>query len=290
MHLSGLFLYPVKSLRGFDVDSADVDALGLVGDRRFLVVDADGRFLTQRTLPRMAQIATALTSDALLLRAEGAGEVVVPLRAAGPIRHRAVSVWRSHELVAEDCGPDVTAWLSAFLDTTCHLVRIGDDFRRPVLRKPRPDVVPAVRGAPLIEGRIVTSDLVNFADGYPFLAVGEASLADLNARLAARAEPPVPMDRFRTNLVIADSAPFAEDTWARFRIGGITFRAAGPCGRCIVTTTNQFTGERTGAEPLRTLAAYRRDASDSSSVNFGQNLVHDTKSGALRIGDPVEVL
>jgi uncharacterized protein YcbX len=288
MHVSALFIYPVKSLRGLAVSSAEVDALGLVGDRRVLIVDDSGQFLTQRTLPRMALIATALNADTLTLSADGHGSISVPLKssAAAPAAEIAVSVWRHKNLLAEDGGAESAAWLSSFLGLACRLVRIGDNFRRPVLQKRAYFAAPP--DAPTIEGRIVTSDLFHFADGYPFLVIGAASLADLNDRLAARGEEPVPMNRFRPNLVIAGSAPFAEDTWPRLRIGDIAFRAAGPCGRCIVTTTDQFTAER-GKEPLRTLATYRRDALDPTDVNFGQNLLHETKSGTLRVGDPVTV-
>jgi uncharacterized protein YcbX len=275
MHLSGLFLYPVKSLRGFPVGSAEVDGLGLVGDRRFLVVDEQGRHLTQRPLPRMALITAELAADNLVLSAEGASTIAIPLRADPhtPPPLRTVSVWNSEGLLAEDCGADVSRWLSAFLGLTCHLMRIGEKFRRPVLN-------PA---------RAKPDDLFNFADGYPFLVIGEASLADLNDRIVERGDEPVPMNRFRPSLVISGAASFAEDNWPRLRIGEIVFRAGGPCARCIVTTTDQFTGAR-GKEPLRTLATYRRDTSDPSAVNFGQNLIHETKSGTLRVGDLVSIV
>ena len=284
MHLSGLFIYPVKGLRGFAVDSAAVDALGLVGDRRFLVVDETGQFLTQRTLPLMAQITADLNGAHLILCAEGAGSVAVPLRAAAPASLRTVWIWRSKDLRAEDCGPEASAWLSAFLGKTCQLVRIGEKFRRPVLERRAP-----LLGETLVEGRVLTSDLFNFADGFPFLAIGEASLANLNDRLVAIGEEPVPMNRFRPNFVVSGVAAFGEDAWPRVRIGEIVFRSGCPSARCIVITTDQFTGER-GTEPLRTLAAYRRDADDPTRVHFGLNLTHETKSGTVRVGDKVELI
>ena len=287
MHLSGLFLYPVKSFRGCAVTAADLDALGLVGDRRFLVVDENGAHLTQRPLPRMALISTELTSTALRLRADGVGEISVPLRALVPATLRTVSIWRSQGLLAEDCGRDVSAWLSTFLGVTCHLVRIGEKFRRPVLD--RPVFAATAATAPVDDGRVVSADLFNFADGYPFLVVSEASLAHLNDRLVAIGEEPVPMDRFRPTLVVSGCPAFAEDTWSRLRIGAITFRSGGPCARCIVTTTDQFSGER-GHEPLRTLTTYRRDPADPSRINFALNLTHETKSGTLRVGDAVDLL
>ena len=123
---------------------------------------------------------------------------------------------------------------------------------------------------------------MSFADGFPFLVISEESLADLNARLDA----PVPMNRFRPSLVVAGGEPYAEDTWGRFRIGGVVFHGATRCGRCVVTTTDQVTAAR-GREPLHTLATYRRDA--ASDVMFGRNLVHETTSGRLRVGDTVEL-
>ncbi len=271
MQLSGLFLYPVKSLGGFAVSSATVDALGLVGDRRFLVIDESGRFLTQRALPRMALIATALTADALTLSTSATGSITVP-RASDPSAPlRAVNVWKSENLLAEDCGDAAAAFLSHFLGTSCRLVRIGEKFFRPILKP-----------------TALAGDIVTFADAYPFLIVSEASLADLNDRLVARDEEALPMNRFRPNLVITGAPAFAEDTWPRLRIGEIIFRAGGPCVRCPITTTDQLTAER-GKEPLRTLASYRRDAINSTDVNFGQNLIHETKSGVIRLGDAVEI-
>ena len=272
MHLTGLFLYPVKSLRGFAVASAAVDNLGLIGDRRFLVIDETGKFLTQRTLPRMALVETTLEATTLTLRAASAGSVRVP-RAADPrATLRTVSVWKSEGLLAEDCGDDAATFLSEFLGTRCRLVRIGEKFSRPVLKR-----------------AAYPGDRFTFADGAPLLAISEASLADLNDRIIADGEDAVPMTRFRPNLVVGGCVAYAEDTWPRFRIGGVTFRAAGQSSRCIVTTTDQLTGER-GKEPLRTLATYRRDATDPTDVNFGQNLIHETKAGTVRVGDAVELL
>jgi uncharacterized protein YcbX len=272
MHLSGLFLYPVKSLRGFAVPAAEVDALGLVGDRRFLVVDDAGRFLTQRTLPRMTHVDTALDATHLTLSADGAGAVRVLLAPDPAATLRTVTIWKHSGLLAEDCGDAPAEFLSTFLATRCRLVRIGPKFLRPVLK---------AAGRP--------GDAFNFSDGAPVLVLSEASLADLNDRLVARGEEPVPMSRFRPSVVVTGCPAFAEDTWPRFRLGSVIFRAAGPSVRCIVTTTDQLTGER-GKEPLRTLATYRRSAADSTDVIFGQNLINETKSGSLRVGDAVELI
>ncbi|MDB6169995.1 MAG: molybdenum cofactor biosysynthesis protein [Verrucomicrobia bacterium] len=266
MHVSGLYLYPVKSLRGFAVSAAEIDALGFVSDRRFMVVDASGQFLTQRSLPRMALVETALTARDLVLRLPHGGACAVPLRAERPPEKVRVRVWKSDGLIAEDCGVEVAVWLSDFLRTPCRLVRIGKEFIRPV-DKP---------------GISQPGDVVNFADGHPFLVISEASLEDLNRRMDA----PLPMNRFRPSFVVTGCEPYAEDTWARLRVGENVFRASGPCARCTITTTDQFTASR-GKEPLRTLATYRRDPADPADVNFGQNLIHETKSGTLHLGDAV---
>jgi len=128
-------------------------------------------------------------------------------------------------------------------------------------------------------------DVVTFADSCPFLVLSEASLADLNSRLAV----PLPMNRFRPNLVVAGAAPYGEDAWTRIRIGDAVFRSAGPCARCPITTTDQATAVR-GKEPLKTLATYRRDPDDQTDVNFGLNLIHETKRGTVRVGAPVEMI
>lgn len=272
MHLSALHFYPVKGLRGCRVDTAEVDELGLVGDRRFMVVDETGRFLSQRTLPRMALVQTQLTTDDLIMRTPDGGELRVPRRAQSDTEPRAVSIWKSDGLLAEDCGEDAAAWLGGVLGRACRLVRIGERFLRPILK---PAAGPG--------------DRVHFADAVPFLVISEASLAGLNDRLVAQGEEPVPMDRFRPNLVIAGAPAHAEDQWPRFRIGAIAFRAAGPCGRCMVPTIDQETGTR-GVEPMRTLGTYRRDPRDATNIIYGQNLIHETKHGTLRVGDPVTLV
>lgn len=271
LRVSGLFIYPVKSCRGLSVDSAEVDALGVVGDRRFLVVDETGKFLTQRTHARMALIATALDPEHLTLSAEGAGAVSVA-RAPDPAAPlRSVTVWKHSGLQAEDCGAEVAQWLSDFLGAKLALVRIGPAFERNVLKK---------AGRP--------GDCFSFADGSPVLVCGEASLADLNDRIVERGGEPVPMDRFRPNVVVSGGTPFAEDEWPRVRIGDVVLRAAGKSDRCIVTTTDQLTGER-GKEPLRTLATFRRDPVEPTSVYFGANFINESKRGTLRVGCEVVV-
>lgn len=273
MRVTGLFLYPVKSLRGYAVPAAELDPLGFIGDRRFLVVDATGRFLTQRTVPRMALVDARLTGDTLALCSDGTGTVSVPTAPDPTAPLRTVSIWQSEGLLAEDCGPAASAWLSDVLRLPCHLVRIGPKFSRPVLK---PAAGP--------------DDLVMFADSCPLLAISEDSLVHLNDRIQENHGEPVPMDRFRPNLVVDGCPPFAEDTWSRVRIGPAVFRNGGPCVRCIMTTTDQLTGERMGKEPLKTLATFRRAPADPTGVIFGANLIHETKQGVVRVGDTVNLL
>ncbi len=276
--VTALFLYPVKSCRGVAVPSAAVDARGFAGDRRFLAVDAEGSFLTQRAQPRMALIESALTADHLVLSSAGHGSVRVPLQPGTPnAEPRTVTVWRD-TVTAEDCGREAADWLSAFLGFRCRLVRAGAAYRRPIPNRKLPD--PLLSG--VAEGRGVSHE-VSFADAFPFMLLSEESLADLNSRLGV----PLPMNRFRPSLVVAGATPYAEDEWTRFRIGSVVFHGATRCGRCVVTTTDQATGER-GKEPLRTLATYRADA--EGTVMFGRNLVHETKTGRVAVGDAVELL
>lgn len=265
--LSGLFIYPVKGCRGIARQEVEIDALGLVGDRRFMIVDAGGHFLSQRSHPQLARVATALDDLHLHLSRDG----VAPLRVArvaspSPAAGLEVAVWSSQGLHAEDCGDEAAAWFSALAHQPVRLVRAGPGFDRPVRRAPQ--------------------HRVGFADAYPALVLGEASLHDLNDRLVASGTEPVPLDRFRPNLVLTGSVAYAEDTWSNLRVGEVDFLCAGPCARCVVVTTDQATGER-HAEPLRTLARYRRSPQDPSEVCFGQNLLLNTRHGRLRLGDPV---
>ena len=270
MHVSALHLYPVKSCRGLAVNSAGLDAWGFIGDRRFMVVSAaDGLFLTQRSHPRMALIETTLTKDSLTLSSPKKGAVTLPLTASAGLRR--VTVWRS-TTTADDCGDEPAEWLTDFLGLPLRLVRMGGTFQRQNLK-------PAAQAG----------DVVTFADSCPFMVMSEASLADLNDRLVVKDEDSLPMNRFRPNLVVAGCAPYAEDRWTRIRIGDVVFRSAGPCARCPITTTNQETAVR-GKEPLRTLATYRRDKDDATNVNFGTNLIHETKRGTVRVGDAVDLL
>jgi len=265
--LSGLHVYPVKGLKGIDLTEARCTDRGLEHDRRWMVVDAEGEFLSQREFPKMATVWTDIADGALTLSAPDVASVDVPLdaRPAAPIR---VTVWSS-TCDAVPVSAYADAWLTDYLGFACRLVYMPDTTRR--LSNPE-----RTRG----------EKLVGFADGYAYLVTTEGSLANLNERLAARGARSVPMNRFRPNLVIRGSEPFAEDGWRELRIGEVVLEAAKPCGRCQVTTTDQATGEVTGPEPLATLATFRRHPEFGDC--FGVNLV-TVKPGVVRVGDRVEV-
>ncbi len=275
--ISQLVVYPVKGCRGISLSESAVGMRGLTHDRAFMVIDETTGFLTQRNAPRLALVETTLSdNNALLLRAPGNGQCEVPLhhpeRTDGAAA-RSVVVWRD-TVAAEDAGDGAAAWFSEVLGRRCRLMRAGAAFRRPVPR----ERIPAEHQAAL------PATDVSFVDAFPVLVISEASLAELNRRL----DDALPMDRFRPNVVLAGcEAPHAEDTWKIFRAGGVTFRHAGPCVRCIVPTINQATGIAEGKEPLRTLALYRR-AADGQGVVFGQNVFAES-GGRLRVGDELTV-
>ena len=265
--LTGLFLYPVKSLGGYAVAEADVTARGLRNDRRWLLVDERNRFLTQRQHPELALLTLAPAYNGFLISHRQRPDLLplfIPFEAQ-PDRTLFVTVW-DDILWAWRGAPEADEWLSEALGRTCRLVYMSDMVRR--------DVEPALNP----EGQFVS-----FADGYPFLLAGEAALADLNTRLAE----PVPMNRFRPNLVFGGGEAYEDDTWEQFLIGEVPFRAVRGCGRCVLTTIDQQTAQKNPlGDPLRTLATYRQA---ENSTLFGQN-VTGPGYGRLRVGDSLTVL
>lgn len=263
VRLTGIYRYPVKSCRGVAVPEAEVDRRGLAGDREFMVVDTAGRFLTQRELARLALIAPRRAEATLTLTAPRIGPLTIEPTDTGPARE--VTVWRD-VCDAVDQGDEAADWLGSFLNVPCRLVRLAPAFRRGL----DPTFVSWSGGE------------VGFADGFPFLIVAEESLAELNRRLPE----PLPMNRFRPNLVVAGCPAFAEDGWLRIRVGEVELSIVKPCARCAITTTDQASAVR-GKEPLRTLAGFRNVP--GRGVMFAQNAVH-RNTGRLRLGDTVEVL
>lgn len=260
--LSAIYIYPIKSCRGIAVDAASLTHWGLEYDRNWMVVNPAGRFLTQRELPKMALIETAIAADALHLSAPGQAGLSIPLNVTdGTLMP--VEVW-GDRCMAVDQGDAAGQWLSQSLGIDCRLVRMGVEYDRPTNPK------------------YAENAQVSFADGYPLLVISEASLADLNQRLPE----PIPMNRFRPNLVVTDCEAYAEDGWKQILVNQVKFDVVKPCSRCVITTTDQDTATRSGTEPLKTLSTYRRSGKD---VLFGQNLVH-RGMGELRVGSAIEIL
>jgi uncharacterized protein YcbX len=262
--VQALSVYPVKSCRGIACDAVTVGttglALGGVRDREWMIVDARGRFVTQREHPRLALVEARATAEGLELCVPGR----MPLRPAGGSDPREVTVWHA-QVRGFDAGDAAAEALSAFLGAAVRLVRFDD-------AKPR-------RCNPDYAGDSGATTL--FADGYPVLVVGRASLDDLNDRLEARGSPRLPMDRFRPNLVLDGLAPYDEDHLDTVSIGGVVLKLVKPCTRCEITTTDQASAVR-GIEPLRTLSTYRRD-DRLAGVTFGMNAVVVAGAGT-RIG------
>ena len=260
--LNGLFRYPVKSLRGAGLAEVALDARGISQDRHWMLVNPDGLFLSQRKLPRMTLVRTLMVYDHLTLQAPGMSDLVLPPESDSDEAVQ-VKVW-GDECLARCVGKDADRWLGEFLQTECRLVYLPGDQLRQV------DLDYAKDG-----------DQTGFSDGFPLLLISEASLQDLNSRMTE----PLPMERFRPNLVVSGCESYAEDQWRRIRIGGIEFKIVKPCSRCAITRVNPETAQ-IGVEPLKTLGSYRREG---NNVYFGQNIIH-TGVGELRLGMDVEVL
>lgn len=261
--LSEIWRYPVKSVRGARHAELPLRERGLAFDRHWMLIDPDRQFLTQRQEPRMALIDADLAAGRLRLNAPGMPELELLAEHVDHAGDIEVRIWKE-TCAARGVDPGVDRWLSEFLGRDCRLVYLPAASRRPV----DPEYARA-------------EDQVGFADGFPLLLISEASLADLNRRLAE----PLPMVRFRPNLVIRGGEPYQEDYWRRIRIGGIEFRLAKPCSRCVIPSIDAATAQRS-AEPLRTLMSYRQRG---NKVYFGQNVLHDGL-GMLHEGAPVEVL
>lgn len=268
MRLASIHTYPVKGARRVDQESAQVEPWGLAGDRRFMPVDEQHVVVSQREEPRLTRVRPSTVEGGVLLAAPGMPELKVPALAGEQVE---VTIW-GKQVVASRCGTDVDEWLSEVIGRRVQLVYLDDPRRRQVSQTyGRPD------------------DRVGFADAYPLLLTNAASLDALNGWIAesGSAEGPLPMTRFRPNVVVTGAPAWAEDGWVggRIRIGGVAFRAPKPCDRCVITTTDQETGAR-GREPLRTLAMHRNV---DQKLLFGLNLIPDG-NGPIRAGDEVEIL
>ncbi|HLO30591.1 MAG TPA: MOSC N-terminal beta barrel domain-containing protein [Anaerolineales bacterium] len=261
--LSSLVYYPIKACRGIEVASACVERMGLEHDRRMMVVTETGEFLTQREYPRLALVAPKLISGTLELSAPNFESIRLGIQTSGT--PWPVNVWKSKGVHAIDQGEEAATWFSDWLGASVRLVHIADGYIRRVNR----------------EYAVNPDDQTGFADGYPILLASEEGLRDLNSRL----ESPVPMNRFRPNLVVKGCEPFAEDTWNRIRIGDVVLAVVKPCARCEVTTIDKETLERS-KEPLKTLGKYRKH---KLGAIFGQNVIPLNK-GRIQLRMNVEVL
>ena len=261
--VSSLLYYPIKACRGFEVESACVERMGLEHDRRMMVVTAEGEFLTQREHPRLALVAPTLADGTLTLSAPEYDSLQFGIQTSGT--PWLVNVWKSKGVHAIDQGDDAAKWFSDWLGTSVRLVHVANGYKRIINE----------------QYAVNPDDHTGFADGYPILLTSEEGLQDLNSRL----DSPVPMNRFRPNIVVKGCTPFAEDSWNRIRIGNVELAVVKPCARCEVTTIDKETLERS-KEPLKTLGKYRKQ---KLGAIFGQNVI-PLNQGMVRLGMTVEVL
>lgn len=266
LELTGIFIYPVKSLRGVRLDEVAIENGRLAGDRTWLLVDSAGEFMHQRDWPQMTRVRAVPSARGIVVGTAGMPDLEVErppgvdAGTRGPVTH--VRLWRRSAPVTH-VSHEADAWFTRALGVACQLMAFAPEV--PALHVPSYETHSSLQ------------------DATPFHLTTEESLADLNARMAA----PIPMNRFRPNVVVRGAEPYAEDAWNRIAIGGATLRWIKPCTRCVATTTDQETGERGSRDPLYTLARYRRMGSE---VVFGHYLVADTWSDRLRVGEPVSIL
>ncbi len=265
-HITALNIYPVKSCRGISLTQARLTETGFEHDREWLVTTPEGRFLTQRERPLLAQIETALSDGQLVLRKPNSSELKIPMNLTGP--EVEVTVW-DDRCAAFDAGDAAARWLTEHLGKPSRLVRFDQ-------RRKRPSDTEWTQGVAAFN---------QFSDGFPWLLISQASLDELNTRL----KQPLPMNRFRPNIVVDGLAPFDEDQVHEFIAGDVRLRPVKPCTRCVITTTDQVTGERTSDEPLKTLKEFRFDRA-LRGVAFGQNIVLASGLGSeLKVGQRLDV-
>jgi hypothetical protein len=259
--ITEISIYPIKSTAGIQLSTSFIDDYGLAFDRRFVVSDLHGQFITARTEPKLCLISSCLTPSGLHLNAPNMPALTIDIAALSNQTEN-VQVWRDN-IQAQATNETCSQWLSDYLQKPCKLLYFGKDAFR------------------LVKNRV---EQVAFADGYPLLLISEASLIDLNQHCSSK----VSMRQFRPNLVVNGSEPFIEDTWKTIRIGEVMFEVVKPCSRCIFTTIDPKTAEKHQTqEPLATLQQYRQD--DNGEVMFGQNLV-PLNQGKITVNDTVEVI
>lgn len=259
--IQDLFIYPIKSLGGIRLTEAKVEERGFKFDRRWMLVDSEGIFLTQRTYPKMALLQVELGDTGLIVfdKRNPEDTLQIPYNLISDLEIE-VEIW-DDRVIAKMVDPGLDTWFSEKLGMPCHLVIMPESTQRKVSSK-----------------YAVNDESVSFADGMPYLILGQESLNDLNSRL----ENPVLIDRFRPNIVFSGGHSYVEDSWKRIRIGAVEFQVVKPCARCVLTTIDQETGFQ-GKEPLKTLAGYR---TIGNKVYFAQNMVA-LETGTIRIGDQI---
>lgn len=262
LQLSQLFIYPIKSLGGIALQSAVVTTRGLQHDRRWMLVNEHGHFMTQREFPKMALLKPLIENDGIRVINQNNDSILIPFDIAKQPLYQ-FAVW-DDTCMGQFINDEIDEWFTQTLGIKSRLVYMPDDSEREVdQRYAKPGMI------------------TSFADAYPFLLIGQASLDDLNKRMAL----PLPMDRFRPNIVFTGGEAYGEDLMNRIEIAGITFYGAKLCARCVLTTIDQQTAAK-AKEPLKTLASYRMK---NNKIMFGQNLVHEN-TGVISVGDELKVL
>jgi len=263
LKISEIYIYPIKSLGGISLQQAEVTDRGFKYDRRWMLIDDNNRFLSQREVSAMALFKVTLTDAGLkVTHADTDDHFTIPFK---PLKKNLikVTVW-DDTCTAQLVSDEADKWFTEKLGINCHLVYMPDDTKRHT----DPNYT---------EGNYITS----FSDGYPFMLISQASLDELNSRL----DNSLPINRFRPNMVFTGSVPFEEDLLDEFVINNILFNGVKLCARCIITTIDQNTAFK-GKEPLKTLNAYR---SKNNKIYFGQNAVH-TGTGIISVGDELRIL
>lgn len=262
LQVSELFIYPVKSLSGISVTEASVTERGFEYDRRWMLIDEQNIFITQRDYPQLALLQVSIQKDNLLVQHKHSGKSIhIPFQYEKK-ETVSVTIWED-TCYAETISDEIDGWFSEFMGFKCRLVYMPDNVRREV------DKFYAHE-----------NEITSFSDGYPFLIIGQASLDHLNTLL----EYPLPIQRFRPNIVFTGGIPHEEDIMNHFKINDIDFYGVKLCARCVMTTVNPETGVK-GKEPLRTLASYRLTG---NKILFGQNLLHKG-SGVVSTGDIIQI-
>lgn len=264
INLTDIYIYPIKSFGGIRVNESLVLKPGLEHDRRWMLVDASGNFLTQRTFPKMATLSVEWNDGEFQIKdkhnpTDKISLPVVPQRKLS----KKVRIW-DDEVIAYLVDPAISKWIQQKLQIPCELVHMPESVTRPIEQK-----------------YAISDESVSFADAMPFLLISQASLDELNRRLKHQ----VAMDRFRPNLVVSGTDPFEEDQWDVIKVGSVRFKIVKPCARCIMTTVEQETG-KIGKEPLLTLSRFRKEG---NKIYFGQNMIPLDK-GMIRQDGAVEVI